>query len=144
MIVRGGGSIINTSSTTAPRGGLDHTAYAASKAGVNALTLYVAAQHGRDGIRCNSILPGLVLTPSAMVNAGPDRVAALTRHTLAPRVGEPEDIAYLVLYLGSDEAQFVSGQVICCDGGMTSHSPGWADARGGPDAPPVRGRSAWR
>jgi NAD(P)-dependent dehydrogenase (short-subunit alcohol dehydrogenase family) len=128
MIERGGGSIINMSSGAAIRGSLDHTAYGVSKAAVDALTLYVAAQHGRDGIRCNSILPGLILTPSAANNVDAARYAALNKHTLAPRVGDPEDIAHLALYLASDEARFVSGQIISCDGGLMSHNPGWADA----------------
>ena len=123
MIETGGGSIINMSSGSSRLGDLERSAYGASKAGVNALTLYVATQHGRDHVRCNTILPGLVLTPAARDNLLPGLRATLESNVLTPYVGEPDDIAYLVLYLASDESKYVTGQAFPVNGGMSSHQP---------------------
>jgi NAD(P)-dependent dehydrogenase (short-subunit alcohol dehydrogenase family) len=123
MIESGGGSIINMSSGSSRLGDLERSAYGASKAGVNALTLYVATQHGRDHIRCNTILPGLVLTPAARDNLLPGLRETLESNVLTPYVGEPDDIAYLVLYLGSDESKYITGQAFPVNGGMSSHQP---------------------
>ena len=123
MMQTGGGSIINMSSGSSRLGDLERSAYGASKAGVNALTLYVATQHGRDQVRCNTILPGLVLTPAARDNLLPGLRATLESNVLTPYVGEPDDIAYLVLYLASDESKYVTGQAFPVNGGMSSHQP---------------------
>ncbi len=128
MRARGGGSIINMSSGSGLTGALAPTAYGVSKAGIIALTRYVATQHGKEGIRCNAIAPGLIVTPSTKSSyaTGPFGEMML-RHHLTPRLGKPEDIASMVVFLGSDEAQFVTGQVFCVDGGLLSHAPYHAD-----------------
>jgi NAD(P)-dependent dehydrogenase (short-subunit alcohol dehydrogenase family) len=128
MRARGGGSIINMSSGSGLTGALAPTAYGVSKAGIIALTQYVATQHGKEGIRCNAIAPGLIVTPSTKSGyaTGPFGEMML-RHHLTPRLGKPEDIASMVVFLGSDEAQFVTGQVISVDGGLLSHAPYHAD-----------------
>ena len=128
MIARGGGSVINTASGSALAGDLHNPAYGASKAALITLTTYVAAEFGKQGIRCNAISPGFILIPE---KPGRDAVAAtMLRHTLMPRVGVPDDIAALVVFLASDESAFITGQNISVDGGMRAHQPYLADFRG--------------
>ncbi len=127
---RGGGSIINMSSGAALAGADRPTAYGVTKAGVIALTQNIAAQHGKEGIRCNAIAPGLIVTPSTEKTyaQGPFGEMML-RHHLTPRLGRPDDIAWAIVWLASDESGFVTGQCISVDGGMRSHQPYWADMR---------------
>jgi len=126
---RGGGSIINTSSGSAQAGALGYSAYAVSKAGIEALTRYVATQHGKEGIRCNAISPGLIVTPATADDyAGPAGQMMLEHH-LTPRLGSVDDIASEVLFLASDEARFITGQVVNVDGGLLAHQPYYADER---------------
>lgn len=129
MLATGGGSIVNTSSGAAIRGALTGTAYATSKAAVNCLTLYVAAQYGKRGIRCNAILPGLIMTPAVEVGMSRESVDMILDHHLTPEAGRPEDIAAMVAFLASDDARYVTGQLLCVDGGITSHAPTYADTR---------------
>jgi NAD(P)-dependent dehydrogenase (short-subunit alcohol dehydrogenase family) len=128
MRARGGGSIINMSSGAGLRGAMLPTAYGVSKAGIISLTQYVATQHGKEGIRCNAIAPGLIVTPSTASTyaAGPFG-AMMLRHHLTPRLGKPADIAATVAFLAADEAEFITGQVICVDGGSLAHAPYYAD-----------------
>jgi NAD(P)-dependent dehydrogenase (short-subunit alcohol dehydrogenase family) len=128
MRARGGGSIINMSSGAALAGALAPTAYGVSKAAIITLTQYVATQHGKEGIRCNAIAPGLIVTPSTAKTyaAGPFGEMML-RHHLTPRLGKPEDIASMVAFLASDESEFITGQVFSVDGGMRAHAAYHAD-----------------
>ena len=129
LIAAGGGSIVNTSSGASLGGDLGHTAYGVSKAAINALTRYTAAQYGKAGVRCNAIAPGLIVTPASADNyAGPNGEMML-RHLLTPRLGLPADIASMLVFLCSDEAAFITGQVISVDGGSSSHLPHVADIR---------------
>jgi NAD(P)-dependent dehydrogenase (short-subunit alcohol dehydrogenase family) len=122
MMVRGGGgSIINMSSGAALKGDRTRTAYGVSKAGVNALTLYVATSHGKQGIRANAILPGLVITDAVRAHLDEATLARLGTATLTPSVGQPEDIADVVVFLASDESRYITGQLIAVDGGMSAH-----------------------
>lgn len=126
---RGGGSIINMSSGSGLTGALAPTAYGVSKAGIVTLTQYVATQHGKEGIRCNAIAPGLIVTPStAQTYASGDFGRMMLSHHLTPRLGTPSDIASAVVFLASDEAAFITGQTICVDGGLLAHAPYYADA----------------
>lgn len=125
---RGGGAIVNTSSDAALAGALSHTAYSASKAAINSLTQNIATQHGKEGIRCNAISPGLIVTPSTQESYASSGVGdIMLRHHLTPRLGKPEDIAAAVVFLASDDAGFITGQVICVDGGALAHQPYVAD-----------------
>ncbi len=126
MIAVGGGSIINMSSTAALTGDLVRTAYGASKAAIISLTRDIAVQYGKQGIRCNAIAPGLIVTENA--KNYPDLLKMIERHTLTPYLGEPNDIASLVSFLASGEAKFITAQTISIDGGMLSHIPHFADA----------------
>ncbi len=129
MVEAGGGSIINTSSGAALAGSLTGPAYASSKAAVNTFTLYVAAQYGKQGVRCNAILPGLIMTPAVDLAMGAAEISMLLDHHLTPQAGQPDDIAGMVAYLASDEARYVTAQLIRVDGGITSHAPNYADTR---------------
>jgi NAD(P)-dependent dehydrogenase (short-subunit alcohol dehydrogenase family) len=122
----GGGSIVNMSSGSSQFGDFQLSAYAASKAGLYALTRSVATQYGRDGIRANAIVPGLILTPAAETNLTPEKRAMLAGNILLPYFGQPVDVAYLVLYLASDEARYLTGQEFVINGGQTAHQPTYA------------------
>ena len=96
-----------------------------SKAAVIGLTKYIATQHGRQGIRCNAICPGTVDTPSLhdrMAATGDyhaARAAFIARQPMG-RLGTPEEVAALALYLASDESAFMTGQLHLLDGGWTT------------------------
>jgi NAD(P)-dependent dehydrogenase (short-subunit alcohol dehydrogenase family) len=127
---RGGGSIVNTASGSGLSGADSPTAYGVSKAGIIALTQYVATQHGKEGIRCNAIAPGLIVTPATADNYAAGEIGdIMLRHALTPRLGLPKDIAWALVWLASDEGAFVTGQCIQVDGGELSHHPFWADFR---------------
>ena len=121
MIESGGGSIINTTSNAALAGDLTLTAYATAKGGLNTLTLSVATAFGRQGIRCNAVSPAHIESPS-LATVVPAEVREMLRaQCLTPRMGRPQDVANLVLYLASDESAFVTGQILRVDGGALSH-----------------------
>ena len=127
---RGGGSIINMSSGSALAGSDGITAYGVGKAAIVNLSRYIATQHGKEGIRCNSLAPGLIITPGLGEHYGSGPVGEmLRRHTLMPRNGTPTDIAWAVVWLASDESAYVTGQCIAIDGGLSAHQPYWAEAR---------------
>jgi NAD(P)-dependent dehydrogenase (short-subunit alcohol dehydrogenase family) len=128
MIAGGGGSIINTASDSGVVGDVRGIAYGVSKAGVIALSKFVAVQHGRQNIRCNAISPGLVVTPGAYALV-PDLIDIIAKHVLTPRLGVPEDIAALVAFLASDESGYITGQNYQCDGGVLAHQPQIVDVR---------------
>ena len=117
----GGGSIINMSSGASLKGDRTRTAYGVSKAGVNALSMYVATSHGKAGIRVNTIVPGLIITEAVKAHLTEKMVASLGRATLTPYVGAPQDVADLVLFLASAESRYITGQMIAIDGGMSAH-----------------------
>jgi len=125
MIAQGGGSIINMSSVASSVKGLPNRfVYGASKAAVIGLTKAVAADHVRQGIRCNAICPGTVDTPSLQdrINSQADPVQArkdfIARQPMG-RLAQAHEIAPIVVFLASDESQFTTGQAYSVDGGMT-------------------------
>ncbi len=121
MVRDGGGSIINMSSGASLKGDRTRTAYGVSKAGVNTLTMYVATSHGKQGVRVNTIVPGLIITDAVRAYLTDGMLAGLGRATLTPYVGEPTDVANLVVFLASDESRYITGQMITIDGGMSAH-----------------------
>jgi NAD(P)-dependent dehydrogenase (short-subunit alcohol dehydrogenase family) len=129
LIANGGGSIVNTSSQAATHGDLRMSAYAMAKGGVNTLTRYVATQYGKAGVRCNAIMPGIVLTEAMLADAEASNEiqALLGRHTLTPWLGSPDDVASLVLFLASDESRYITGEVISIDGGYSAHQATYGD-----------------
>jgi NAD(P)-dependent dehydrogenase (short-subunit alcohol dehydrogenase family) len=126
MVRAGGGVIINTASGSAFVGDLARVAYGVSKAGIVALTKYIATQHAAEGIRCNAIAPGLIMT-QAFTKSGQSNLEPFMKQILSKRVGKPEDIAAAVAYLASSEADYITGTVLHVDGGMSAHQPYVAD-----------------
>ena len=118
-------SIINMASIAGSIKGLPNRfVYGASKAAVIGLTKAIAADYVQKGVRCNAIAPGTVDTPSLhdRINAYADPVEArkmfIARQPMG-RLAKPEEIAPLIVFLASDEAAFVTGNIYSCDGGMT-------------------------
>jgi NAD(P)-dependent dehydrogenase (short-subunit alcohol dehydrogenase family) len=125
---RGGGAIINTSSVAGRSGDVRFVSYGVSKAGVDLLTKCVASRYGREGIRCNAVAPGMVLTPTAQRTLTRAQIDGAMRHHLSPRAGRPDDIAQAVAFLASDAGSFVNGHVLYVDGGVSAHLPHCAEA----------------
>jgi NAD(P)-dependent dehydrogenase (short-subunit alcohol dehydrogenase family) len=118
MLEQGGGAIVNTSSMSAHVGDRERAAYQSSKAGINALTRHIASRWGKQGVRCNCVSPGVVLTESAEKMAlNADNLAAALQHLPSPRFGKPDDIAAVAAFLLSDDAEWVNGQVWSVNGG---------------------------
>ena len=122
MRAAGGGSIINISSISGMVGQTNiHPGYNASKGAVRILTKSTAVQHAAEGIRCNSIHPGPVKTPMTERSwSNPEWLQATERRTPLGRYAEPDEIAYGVLFLASDESSFMTGSEMVIDGGMTA------------------------
>ena len=123
MIERGGGSIINTTSTAALVGSAIRFAYGTSKSALLSFAKHVATAYGKHGIRCNNVAPSMTLTPSVDRMIPADKFDLYRRVHPLDRVGRPEDIANAVVWLASDEASFVTGQTLVVDGGLLAHSP---------------------
>ncbi|MGI9607235.1 MAG: SDR family NAD(P)-dependent oxidoreductase [Acidimicrobiales bacterium] len=123
-----GGSIINIGSIAGESADHGMAIYNASKGAVHALTRAIATDHGQQGVRCNAIAPGWIAT--ALADAAfdlaedPDvaRGEAIARHPVG-RLGLPDDVANIAVWLASDESTFASGSVFTVDGGLTAQSP---------------------
>jgi NAD(P)-dependent dehydrogenase (short-subunit alcohol dehydrogenase family) len=119
LLRRGGGSLVYTSSAAAFVGEPERPSYAVAKSGINALVRHVASKWGKQGVRANAIAPGLVLTDKiqdALDSSFRDRALKGSR---SPRLGRPDDIAAMVAFLMSSDAEWINGQVISVDGGAT-------------------------
>ncbi len=122
MAERGWGRIVNMSSIAAERPSPRQPAYAASKAGVIALTKTVAKTYGARGVTCNAILPGLIGTPLVRSMRAEVR-AAILRQVPAARLGEPSEIAAVAVFLASPAAAYVNGVALPVDGGFLTGAP---------------------
>ncbi|RMH25366.1 MAG: 3-oxoacyl-[acyl-carrier-protein] reductase [Planctomycetota bacterium] len=112
------GRIINIASTSGVVGNPGQANYAASKAGLIGLTKSLARELGAKGVTANAVAPGFIET--GMTANLPGAVRERVRGSMAvPRLGTPEDVAAAVAYVASDEAGFLTGQVLCVDGGLT-------------------------
>ncbi len=117
---RGGGRLLFTSSVTGPRVAMPGTSYyAASKGGMNAFIRTAAIELARENITVNGVEPGYIRTAAMELLADDEGLAQMTKYIPAGFMGAPEDIAYAMLYLASDEARYITGQTICVDGGST-------------------------
>jgi NAD(P)-dependent dehydrogenase (short-subunit alcohol dehydrogenase family) len=119
MILRGGGVIVNISSAAGVRGVQGGAVYSAAKAGLQMLTKVVAAELGPQGIRCNAIAVGAVASEGALrawARFGAD-AESMGKNAALRRVGQPDDIAWGVIYLVSGMSSWVSGQTLSIDGG---------------------------
>jgi 3-oxoacyl-[acyl-carrier protein] reductase len=119
MAAHGGGKIVNIASVAGKRGGglLGTAAYAASKAGVISLTKSVAREGGPSGINCNAICPAYTETDMTSSITPEQRVIVLKMMPLG-RAGKPEDVAAAVCFLASDQAAFITGEIMDVDGGL--------------------------
>lgn len=128
MRARGGGAIVNIGSIEAMGANPSHAAYAASKGAVHSLTRNIALEFGADNIRCNAIAPGWIETPfnDALISQYPNpqraRDAICNLHPVG-RMGTPDDVASMVLWLAGDDSGFASGQIYVLDGGRTARLP---------------------
>ncbi len=117
MMRRRSGSIVNVTSIVGLHGNPGQTNYAASKAGIVGFTKSLAKELGSRGVRANAIAPGYIAT--ALTNVLPEDVrGAILTNTALGRLGEPEDVAGAVRFLCSDEASFITGEVLLVDGGL--------------------------
>lgn len=122
------GKIINFSSVGASHGTLGHTIYGAAKAGIESMTRSIATQYGNDNICANCIRPGIMLNPISLSMPGVKEYGDfILSHIPGTRIGLGADAAPLAVYLASDESDYVNGQVITLDGGLTCHEPQWKE-----------------
>ena len=121
MVEQQAGVIVTVSSILGQVGMKKAAAYGASKAGIDQLTRVIAIEYASHGIRANAVAPGWVETPmTEAVQAHPQMYESLKSRHPAGRFGTPEEVARAILYLASDEAQWVTGTVLTIDGGWTA------------------------
>ncbi len=127
MVAQGGGAIVNTASISGLFGDYMLGAYNAAKGGVINLTRTAAIEYARKNIRVNAVCPGGVMTPPVInaLSAARDpeaaRRAAAECHPMG-RLGKPEEIAKVVLFLAGDDSSFMTGSIVVADGGATAQS----------------------
>jgi 2-hydroxycyclohexanecarboxyl-CoA dehydrogenase len=126
MVERGGGKVVSIASDAGRVGSSGEAPYSACKGGLIALTKTLAREFAAKGVRLNVICPGLTETgmlEQFMQGAGnPDKLREAYRRAVpVGRLGKPEDIAGAVLFLSSDDAEFITGQVLSVSGGLTMH-----------------------
>jgi meso-butanediol dehydrogenase / (S,S)-butanediol dehydrogenase / diacetyl reductase len=128
MVAQGGGAIVNTASISGLGGDYGAGAYNAAKAGVVNLTRTAAIEYARKNVRVNAVCPGVIATPAVLNgliarSRDPERARRRAEecHPMG-RLGKPEEIAKVVLFLASDDASFMTGSMVVVDGGVTAHT----------------------
>lgn len=117
---QGGGRLIFTSSVTGPRVAMPGTSgYAASKGGMNAFIRTAALELARENVTVNGVEPGYIMTQAMGLLADEEELREMASLIPAGKIGMPEDIAYTMLFLASDQASYITGQTIVVDGGST-------------------------
>jgi NAD(P)-dependent dehydrogenase (short-subunit alcohol dehydrogenase family) len=122
MIEAGHGAIVNTSSLAAIRslGSGLRFSYSIAKSGLGPLSQHISVRYGKQGVRCNTVALGLVLSDTLQETVPPERKLQYTQSVLVPNPGVPEDIAAAVVFLLSDDARYITGQTINVDGGSSA------------------------
>lgn len=123
MLERGSGCILFTSSSSSLKGEVSAFSYGATKAAVNWYVQTIAATFGKQGIRCNGIVPGVIRTPAMEMWANDDMQAAFLEMHQTNRLGLPEDVAAMAAFLASDEAAYTNGALYYVDGGINCTTP---------------------
>jgi 3-oxoacyl-[acyl-carrier protein] reductase len=119
MVARGSGAIINASSVVGVYGNFGQTNYVATKSGVIGMTRVWARELGRKGVRVNAIAPGFIATDMT-AKMPEDVLEGMKKKTPLGRLGQPEDVARAYVFLASDDASFINGQVLGVDGGLVA------------------------
>ena len=127
LFAQPGGRVVITSSISAIHGQELRAAYAATKAGLSGLVRALAVEWGPLGVNVNAVGPGIIETPltKAYMEQFPERVEAAIAHTPLRRIGTPEDVADVVLFLVSEASRFMTGQTVYVDGGISAGSSWW-------------------
>jgi NAD(P)-dependent dehydrogenase (short-subunit alcohol dehydrogenase family) len=123
MLEVGGGSIINMSSVAGWFAEPVRVSYSVSKAALINLTKHVATAFGKQGIRCNAVAPGVVVTETQRKHMGDEWIAMMEARHAVPQLARPEDVANVVCFLASDVSRQVNGHVLVVDGGLTTSLP---------------------
>ena len=122
MVAQGGGVIVNTASVSGLAADFLLGAYNAAKAGVINLTRTAAIEYARKNIRVNAVCPGSVATPPLVRALGDEGRKLLEDHHPIGRIGHPDEIARVVLFLASDDSSFMTGSIVVADGGISAHT----------------------
>jgi len=127
LFAKPGGRVVITSSVSAIHGMDLRAAYTATKAGLSGLVRSLAIEWGPQGVTVNAVGPGIIETPltRAYMDRHPERVKATIDNTPLRRIGMPEDVADVVVFLASDAARFITGQTVFVDGGLSAGSAWW-------------------
>jgi len=122
MVDQGGGAIVNTASVAGLVGFADLSPYIASKHGVTGLTRNAALENATNGVRVNALCPGVIRTPmiDGILAEAPEMLETVVASTPMERMGEPSEMAEVVVWLCSDAASFVTGHMLVADGGMVA------------------------
>ncbi|GAA4553657.1 SDR family oxidoreductase [Pseudonocardia xishanensis] len=120
MIEAGGGSIVFTSSIAGQVSNVLRAGYSTSKGAINAFCRAVATMYGDRGVRANAVAPGIIATPGALASMSADTHRSMGAGASLGRTGTPEEVAGVVSFLLSDEASYLTGQIVVVDGGYTS------------------------
>lgn len=127
MESQGGGSIVNISSIGGLVPDISQIAYGTSKAAINYMTKLIAVQEARHNIRCNAVLPGMTATDAVQDHLSKEFKEFFLKHTPIRRMGEPKEVAAVVVYFASDESAYTTGQIMDISGGFGKATPIFGD-----------------